>query len=194
MNMHTFSKSILFSFIVVSVFFTGCTDENETNKKNQKTEESVTSKIHTPETLLKEIEDLEAAVANLDTPNHDAVAKQLIEYYQSYAEMFPNNQLAPEMLFKAGNQAVNLQEYDLALTKYFFVEQYYLNYLKRPECLFLQAFVYETYKNEYGKAQEKYELLIEEYPKHELSEQAKISLKYLGMTDEERIKQFEKNI
>jgi len=194
MNMHTFSKSILFSFILVSVVFTGCTDENETNKKNQKTEEAVTSKIHTPETLLKEIEDLEAAVANLDTPNHDAVAKQLIEYYQSYAEMFPNNQLAPEMLFKAGNQAVNLQEYDLALTKYFFVEQYYLNYLKRPECLFLQAFVYETYKNEYGKAQEKYELLIEEYPKHELSEQAKISLKYLGMTDEERIKQFEKNI
>jgi hypothetical protein len=150
-------------------------------------------RTHTPETLQKEIEELEHAVSDPDIPNHHKMVLQLIDFYQSYAKIFSTNELAPEMLFRAGNQAVNIEEYDLALQLYAQVEKDYREYLKRPECIFLQGFVFENYKNQLGTSKEAYERLISEYPKHILSEQAKQSISYLGMSDEERVRSFSTN-
>ena len=192
MKISNIFTSTLFSALLVSAVFTGCSSDNSSSSDDSSTAVREAEVVtHTPETLHKEIKELEEAVANLDTPNHDKVTMQLIEYYQSYADLFSNNEKAPDMLFKAGNQAVNLQDYTLSLSLYNNVEIHYRNYMKRPECLFLQGFVYESYLNEFGKAKEKYEKLIKQYPKHELAGQAKESIKYLGISDEERIRQFE---
>jgi hypothetical protein len=56
----------------------------------------------------------------------------------------------------------------------------------------LQGFIYDTYTDELGKAKEKYEFLISEYPKHVLVEQAEISIANLGKSDADLIRQFEK--
>ena len=187
----TFSKTIFAGVFTVMLMFTGCSG-TEPEKKTDSISVEEGPRLHTTESLQKEISELEGSLENPNLPNRIAVSKQLIEYYEDYTNMFSNDKLAPEMLFKAGNQAVNIEEYDLALKEYNLVEEYYRNYLKRPEVLFLQAFVYETYKNEYGKAKERYEKLIKQYPDHELAVQAKESLKYMGISDEERIRQFEK--
>ena len=186
------SKFTLISLTITVISFTGCSGDTKSTDANTETQTVETSVIHTPATLKAEIEELEKAVENLDTPNHKDVAYQLIQYYEDYADMFVRDTLAPEMLFRAGNQAVNIEEYDLAIKEYAAVERIYRTYLKRPEAIFLEAFVFETYKNEFGKAEEKYKKLIKQYPDHQLANQAKESLKYIGVSDEERIKQFEK--
>lgn len=193
MTTNVFSKLTVIGLAVAAVSVVGCSNETsstEITTEKPKTEEVI---IHTPVTLKAEIEVLERDVENLDNPNHKDVAIQLIQYYDDYANLFKNDTLAPEMLFRAGNQAVNIQKYDKAIKEYAAVEHNYRNYLRRPEAIFLEAFVFETYKNEYGKAEEKYQKLIKQYPKHQLAIQAKESLKYIGVSDEERIKQFEKN-
>ena len=192
MTTNIFSKFTIIGLTISIVSFTGCSSDTNSTEVKSEPQKEVATVIHTPITLKAEIEELEKAVENLETPNHKDVAKQLIEYYENYADLFREDSLAPEMLFRAGNQAVNVEEYDLAIEEYAKVERYYRNYLKRPEAIFLEAFVFETYKNEFGKAEEKYQKLIKQYPDHQLSNQAKESLKYIGVSDEERIRQFEK--
>ncbi len=182
------SAKIFMGLMSVLIFgFTGCSDKNESSNE----EVVLESKVHTPESLLMEIEELEKAASNLDLPNHVQVTNQLIQYYEDYAKLFSGNEMAPDMLFRAGNQSVNLENYPKAIELYANVEKHYRQYQKRPECIFLQAFVYETYLNEFGKAKEKYEKLIKQYPDHSLAEQAKQSIDFLGVSDEDRIKQFQ---
>ena len=190
-NIRIFAPVILLG---MSLVFVGCENNSSSSNENiESTEIKDVPNTHTPETFLKEIESLEKAVANPNLPNHDIVALQLVEYYQTYAQLFGNNELAPEMLFRGGNQAVNIQDYNMAITLYAQIESHYSTFQKRPEAIFLQGFVFESYLNEFGKAQEKYEKLIKQYPDHILALQAEESIKYLGISDEERIRQFEKN-
>ena len=194
MNMLNFSKSTLGGLMLVTLVFTGCAENKDPNTKSKDAEKTENKGVHTPASLLAEITELETVVTDINTPNHTEKSLQLIQYYEDYANMFSNDKLAPEMLFRAGNQAVNLEKYELSIEEYSRVEKKYRYYLKRPEAIFLEAFVYETYLDEYGKAEEKYKKIIKQYPKHELASQAEESLKYIGMSDEERIKQFEKNL
>lgn len=184
------SKPLVLVFFVL--FLSSCRTENSTsNEIQEKSNKTENIKTHTPETLQKVIADLEKDLANPAAANHDAMAKQLVEFYASYVKLFPKDSLAPEMLFRAGNQSVNLNDFTGALTYYAKVENKYVAYVKRPECIYLQGFIYDTYLNEFGKAKEKYESLIEQYPKHELAKQSQYSVQNLGMTEQELIKSFE---
>lgn len=182
-------------FVAFLVVFSGCGNEagNEikTEGKDAPKEEKVIT--YTPETLLKEIQEMEKSLEDPTIPQKRELTEQLVEFYLSYADLFSKNPMAGDMVFKAGNQSVNLEKFDDALAHYDRIDKYFQTYQKRPESIYLQGFIYDTYKDEYGKAKEKYERLILLYPNHVLAEQAKQSIAHLGMSDEEIIRSFEKS-
>lgn len=169
---------------------TGNNNVGDQDHSSQKEEKTVT---YTPETLLKEIQEMEKSLENPSIPQKRELREQLVEFYLSYADLFSKNPLAADMVFKAGNQSVNLEKFDDALAHYDRIDKYFQTYQKRPESIYLQGFIYDTYKDEYGNAKEKYERLILLYPNHVLAEQARQSIAHLGMSDEDIIRSFEKN-
>lgn len=177
-----------------SVLIIGCAPSDTSTNEMVETTTVETKEVvtYTPETLSKEIAKIEESLTKSFTPNKEAERAKLIEFYDSYYKLFSGTKDAPEMLFKAGNESVNLQKYQDALNYYHEVEVNYYEFQKRPECVYLQGFIYDSYTNELGKAKEKYEYLIERYPKHVLAKDAKISLENMGKSDEELIRQFEK--
>ncbi len=188
-------KSKLAVFIVASVWFTSCDDANveSSTQVETKVKSEVQLATFTPTTLAVEIAILEQDLESKNTPNRKEKTAELIDFYTSYFSLFPNDSMTADMLFRAGNQCVNLSRYDDAIGYYNRLDVSYRNYQKRPESLYLQGFIYDTYKNEYGNAKEKYERLIKLYPEHALAVQAKLSIENLGLTDEELIRKFEKN-
>ncbi len=182
--------------VVVAVVcaFVGCSTHSEDNgMQKEKTEVSnETVGVQTPESLSKIIQRKESELENKGGTNKIQLRLSLIDFYSSYVKLFPNDDRTPEMLFKAGNESINMEDYQAALGFYFRIEKKHQGYLKRPEALYLQGFIYDTYTNELGLAKMKYESLIEAYPSHALSSQAQLSMEHMGMSDEEIIRQFEK--
>jgi TolA-binding protein len=67
----------------------------------------------------------------------------------------------------------------------------YPNFEKTPQCLFLKGYVYENNLGDLQTAKEIYEEFIEKYPDDEFADDAEVSIKNLGKTPEELIKEFE---
>jgi tetratricopeptide (TPR) repeat protein len=188
-------KSKLVVFIGFAVLFTSCSDTNGESSNRLETEVASEAKVttFTPTSLGKEISDLEQDLDMKNSPNRMEKTTELITFYSSYFDLFPNDSMTADMLFRAGNECVNLGRYDDALSFYNRLDVSYRNYQKCPESLYLQGFIYDTYKNEFGNAKEKYERLIKLYPEHILASQARVSIENLGLTDEELIRKFEEN-
>ena len=120
-------------------------------------------------------------------------AIELIDLYSEYANSNPEDTLSPEFLYKASDISMNMRRpvqtielFNQLLTKY-------PEYEKTPTVLFLKAFVYEDQMNDYDRARKYYELFLEKYPDNEFADDAEISLKNLGKTPEELIKEFEES-
>ena len=188
-------KSKLVVFIVLTAWFASCEEAKVDSIKEAEKEVVSEPKAttFTPSSLGVEISKIEQDLELKNTPNRSEKTAELIGFYSSYFNLFPNDPMTADMLFKAGNQCVNLNRYDDALSYYNRLDVSYRNYQKCPESLYLQGFIYDTYKNEFGNAKEKYERLIKLYPEHSLAEQAKVSIENLGLTDEELIRKFENN-
>ena len=118
-------------------------------------------------------------------------AIELIDLYSEYAASNPEDTLSPEYLYKASDISMNMRRpvqtielFNKLLTKY-------PDYEKSPTVLFLKAFVYEDQMNDYDRARKYYELFLEKYPDNEFADDAEVSIKNLGKTPEELIKEFE---
>lgn len=120
-----------------------------------------------------------------------AKASELEAAYLEYADQNKDSADAPEYLFKAADLAMSLDKPQESLDLYNRILFQYPDYAKAPECLFLVGFIYENYLQNYGKAKEIYESFLERYPDHEFADDAAISIKNLGKSPEELIKEFE---
>ena len=70
-------------------------------------------------------------------------------------------------------------------------EKEFQDHNKMPYCIFFQAFIYENQMNNLEKAKLYYQRFINEYPNHELVDDAETSIKNLGRSLEDIIKDFE---
>lgn len=105
----------------------------------------------------------------------------LLKAYLKFAEQFPGNPQSPEFLLKAGTLAMNTNKPLQAIQYFQKILQDYPDFQKAPEALFLQGFTYENYLGNLDKAKEIYEKFIELYPEDDFADDARISLKYLGI-------------
>ncbi len=140
------------------------------------------------------------AISNLESELYGAQAMDrdkglhMIDSYLGFSEQYPNDTLSASYLFKAGEIAMNLQLGTQAIFYYDKILSNFPSFHKIPECIFLKAFIFENQLGDLNKAKQFYEMFIERYPNHSLSNDAKASLEYLGLSPEALIKIFqEKN-
>lgn len=118
-------------------------------------------------------------------------AKNLMEAYAMYADKHPDQENSAEYMFKAGELAMGLN-HSLEAIKYFSITYgRYVNFDKRPYALFLKAFVLENQVKDFEQAKNTYLTFIEEYPDHPMRDDAEYSIKNMGKSPEELIREFE---
>ena len=118
-------------------------------------------------------------------------ARELVQLYIAYADAHPKDPESPGYIFKAADISMNLLDAGKAINLYNKIVYHYPDFEKAPESLFLVAYIYENYLESYGKAEEIYELFIAKYPEHEFADDAEMSIKNMGKSPEELIREFE---
>ena len=132
-----------------------------------------------PEQLLRRAEVMAADSTQLD---------QVEDLYVQFIERFPQHERAPEALKK---QAVILQQQGKmqdAIDVYNILWRNYPDNEYGAEAYFMIAFICEEYLQDYDKARDFYQRVIERYPDSELGESAKQLLPHGGRPPEEWVK------
>jgi outer membrane protein assembly factor BamD (BamD/ComL family) len=120
-------------------------------------------------------------------------ALELIRLYEQYAREYPDDPKAPEYLFKAADISMNMRRPKATIVMFDKIIEEFPGYEKSSSALFLKAFVYEDQLQDYENARKYYEQFLSEYPDSEFADDAEVSLKNLGKSPEELIKEFEQN-
>lgn len=116
---------------------------------------------------------------------------QLLSAYTEFAEKNPSDTLSPEYIFRAGQLAMSLGQYDKSLQLFARLVNKYPTFRKTPDAYFMMGFVYENNLNNLEKAGQIYREFMERYPTHEFADDAAVSLENLGKSPEELLKYFE---
>ena len=161
-----------------TLFIASC-NENQENKVDGKA------------TILENIEETKSQLEQAGEKNKPSHAKRLVTFYTDYADQYPQDSLAPEMLFMAGNVCIGLEDFDRAISYFNRIEKHYKDYLKRPEAIYLAGFVADYHQNKKGVARDYYERVIDLYPNHIFARDAEQAIKALTMSDEDLLKMFE---
>ena len=115
------------------------------------------------------------------------------EAYIDFATKYPDDELAPEYLFKAGQRCNVSGDHEKAITLFQQVIDSYPKHKIAEDALFLQAYVYENSLKDFAKAKAAYSKFTELYPQSELAEDANYSIQNLGKTPEQIFQEFEQN-
>jgi tetratricopeptide (TPR) repeat protein len=117
---------------------------------------------------------------------------ELLSAYQNFASKYANDSLSPDYLYKAAGLAVSFNRGTQAIELYETVIHNYPEYKKIPECYFMEAFAYENVLGNIGKADEYYNKFLVSYPAHELADDARAAIKFLGKSPDEMVREFER--
>lgn len=162
---------------------------------NEKQNETAATQL-TPEQLAAQQEQI-AQIKTLEAQIHDAeevdntLANEAIKLYSDFATAFPDDTLAPEYLFKAGEVATAAKKYKRALDFYQVITQKYPQYKHTMQSLYLQGFLFDNFLNDDASAKTVYEEIIAKYPNTTYAKDAKSAIDNLGKSDEQIIKEFE---
>lgn len=121
-------------------------------------------------------------------------AKEAIQTFTDFAYYCQSDSMSPIFLIKTAQIARvtgNIPQAKAALTHCI---DTYLNFENRPAALFLLAQLYDEkkYLNDENEAKKLYLQIINEYPKTDWALNAEGALAFLGKSDEEIIKEFNK--
>ena len=121
-------------------------------------------------------------------------AVSLVNAYVDFSNSNPNDSMAGEYLFRAGDISMNTGYPERAVELYTRVHKEYAGFEKQPESLFLIAFIYENQLMNFQRAENTYNQFLELYPDHNLADDAKILLEHLGKSPDEMVKEFEERL
>ncbi len=139
-----------------------------------------------------------ARIKNLEKEMHKSVvldnvtATLAIKAYDDFAKLFPEDSLAPDFLFKAGEITTATKQYPQSLMYYKNITTNYPKNKLVDVSLYLQGVLLDNYLNDDAKAKIIYEEVIAKYPTSQYANDAKAAINNLGKSDEELIKEFEK--
>lgn len=163
-------RNIIIITIITSIILVACNVTEQTNKQ----------------LLVKNITLTEQSLFDTISMNLNIeAAKKLVIQYEGFAKEYSTDSLTPIYLLKAADVSISTRNYNNAVELYSKVYKNYSNYAKAPEALFMQAMVYSDFLKNESLAKQKYQEFIEKYPNHELTDDAKISIEFLGKTPEE---------
>jgi TolA-binding protein len=139
----------------------------------------------------KSLTNIRALEANDSIFSPENIEKLKLAYID-FANKYPDDELAPEFLFKAGQRCNVSAQHEEAIQLFQQVIDKYPKHKIAEEALFLQGYVYENSIKDLNKAKTVYSRFIELYPNSELAEDAKYSIENLGKTPEEIFEALEK--
>ena len=151
-----------------------------------------------PAKVLPPKEETISKIKALETEMHKAVeidntvANNAIALYTEFALDFPEDTLAPEYLFKAGEVSTATKKYKRALDCYENILSNYPQYKHYMESLYLKAFLLDNFLNDDVAAKIVYEEVIKQFPTTNYAKDAKSAIANLGKTDEQIIEEIEK--
>jgi TolA-binding protein len=119
------------------------------------------------------------------------VARETIVLYRYYAEKFPDDTLAADYLFKAGDVSSGISAFDNALEYFQIISEKYPSSGKAAYALFLQGYLNENNKNDTALSRKFYKEFLEKYPNHEMAQSARFSLQHIGKSADEIVKSFQ---
>jgi tetratricopeptide (TPR) repeat protein len=138
------------------------------------------------------ITSLENTLFSEDTGMIDETrTKELVDAYMAYADKWPEDTNSVNYLFKAADISMNLLDPYLSLELFERIMEEYPGYEKIPHCLFLRGYILENNLRDLDAAKELYLEFLEKYPDHDFADDVEISLKYLGKSPEELIREFQ---
>ncbi len=168
--------------IIAGIMLLMSCEATETKKKE----------VLVPEQELREsIKDLEPKVFGNDAKMNATVARQLQTLYVGFVNNNPTNDTAAEYLYRAGEILMGLKDYDESIATFERLVSNYPEFEKAPQAAYLKAFINDEHLYRKGKAKELYQEMIDKYPRHPLANDARASIKLLGMSEEEILKMLE---
>jgi tetratricopeptide (TPR) repeat protein len=143
-----------------------------------------------PDKMTVKITKLEQEMKS-QSPADTAKVNALIDAYEQFAAKFPKDTLAPEYLFRAGGLCLSFNQANKSLEIFRKVDKEYPSYKRAGECLFMQGFIFENALGDINNAGKIYREFLDKYPNHPLTDDAELSLKYLGRPAEDIIHDIE---
>ena len=155
---------------LVVVFFASCNNESASEK----------------------IARLEPLVFAADGTVNKEAGAELADAYVQYAKENPQDEMSPDMIFKALDFSVNvnIDNPQKSIEIADFMIEAYPQHALAPMAMFIKGFVYETI-SDIPNAKETYRVFLEKYPDSPLAQDVKASLKNAGISLDELVRQFE---
>jgi len=119
------------------------------------------------------------------------MAANMILAYTQYVDNFPEDEQSPDYLFKAADVSINIFHSQQTINLFNRLLNDYPNNDKIAEVLFLKAFTFDNYMQEYDSAKIYYQAFLSKYPKHNFAKDAKMSMENLGKSPEDIVKGFQ---
>lgn len=193
-------KNSIFTISIFSVLclFFACAGDSTTSSSTAANSETTVNTLKSKDQLVKEISAAEAELfKDKDTKekfNFDfKKAETLVGAYESFINSYPEEADVPNYLFKSAELYRSLRNFNKSNNCYSKILKDFPGFEKAAHSLFLMGFSYENDMNMPEKAKEIYQQFLAKYPDHELKDDVEFSLRNIGKTPEEIIKEFEKN-
>ena len=173
------NTKIIVSLVMIMSLLFGC--QQPTKKEVTKTTE-------------ESIAELESSLFDTESNTLDRKkANQLSYLYEKWAHEHKDNKKAPDYLLKAADVSMNLNNPRRSIGLFDQILKNYPQSKNASSALFLKAFVYDDQLKDYVNAGKYYTEFIERFPESPFINDAEASLKNLGKSPEELVKEFEKN-
>jgi len=133
--------------------------------------------------------DLKKVTKGMDAGKMDNVAMGKADSLMlAYVSKFPKDTLSPEFMYRTAQLMQMQRNYSDATKLLDKLVTDYPDSKAAPYGLFLNGFIFENDEYDLAKAKTRYELFLTKYPDHELAKSVKSSLKNLGKSPEQILK------
>ena len=131
------------------------------------------------------IDQLNRQLSDSPLEEQKELANQLLETYRTFETDFPKSELNAEYLFRRAELNKGLGEAQLAVQNLRRLNKEYPKHDKSGTALFLIAFTFHDDLQNSDSAAFYFEKFIEEYPEHQLKDDAQAYLQLINLSDEE---------
>jgi outer membrane protein assembly factor BamD (BamD/ComL family) len=133
------------------------------------------------EKLLGEIRNMEVSDSAL-TPQ---VMQKLKVAYVSFADKYPDDELAPLFLFRSAQRCNITAQHQEAITLLDRIQAQYPSHKIAEDALFLKGYIQENSMQLFEDAKNTYELFLQKYPKSTMAKDARLAIDFMGKSAEE---------
>lgn len=142
---------------------------------------------------LEDINKLESQLFDKNNALNKESAVELVEAYMLFAKQNPDNEQAPDLIFKALDISVNLNTNNpnVSVGIADVLVDNYPDFEMSPMALYIKGFIYETQMNDIDGAEKVYNDFLAKYPDSPMADEVKVAIQNLNIPLDELIKSFE---